>query len=285
MRMPGMSSFGFIVFLMIFIKQHYSDEVLYNPHREFPCDSSIAIGPKIPKHLISMVSVWQQLPHPWQYRLWTEKEIDEMGLINRDLYDKADNYAEKSDIARYEILARYGGVYADCDVRFVRPEELRKMHMNYDFYAGLEQLSDQRTFSIGNSIIGCVPNHPVIHNMVKNMHTWNILCRDYYAQEITNGRTIERWEPTCLRTGPGYLSATFYKYGMQDCVHRNIIFPPDTFYPYDFTPDHEDIVARHGYEGSWLKKRYHSLQDFYSWIYEYLLSMFGCYYVPPYYGK
>jgi hypothetical protein len=243
------------------------------------------IGPKLPTHLISMVSIWQQLPYPWQYKLWTEKEIDALGLINRDLYDAATNYAEKSDIVRYEILARFGGVYADCDVTLVRPEELQKLHMNYDFYAGLEQLSDQRTFSIGNSIIGCVPNHPVMHAIVKDMHAWNSMCKDYYVQEAANGRVVEKWEPTCLRTGPGYLSAMVYKHGAQDLLHRNIIFPPDTFYPYDFTQDKPDIIARHEYEGSWLKKRFISLRDFYEWVHEFLFSMFGCNYVPPYYGK
>lgn len=255
MRVPGMTSFGFMTYLNDIYQTNYSDDILQSTPRIPLVIHQIWIGPKIPKHLISMISIWQQLPHPWKYKLWTEKEIDALGLINRDLYEAAGNYAEKSDIARYEILARYGGVYADCDVNLIRPEELQKFHMNYDFYAGLEQLSDQRTFSIGNSIIGCVANHPVIHNMVKDMHAWNVMCKQYYAQEIENGRSIEKWEPTCLRTGPGYLSAMVYKIGAQDCVHRNIIFPPDTFYPYDFTQDKPEIIARHGYEGSWLKKK------------------------------
>ena len=54
--------------------------------------------------------------HPdWEYTFWSEKEIDEFGLKNKELYDKAKNYATKSDIARCEILYRLGGLYVDAD--------------------------------------------------------------------------------------------------------------------------------------------------------------------------
>lgn len=286
LRLPGMTSFNFIVGLNELYQNNYSDATLQAEPRIPLIVHQIWLGPRIPKHLISMIGVWQQLPAPWQYKLWTEKEIEALELTNYDLYAKADNYAEKSDIVRYEILLRYGGVYVDCDVDLIRPEELQKMHMNYDFYAGLEQLSDQRTFSIGNSIIGCVPNHPVIHHMVKEMKAWNDMAHAYYVQEKESGRHIEKWEPTCLRTGPGYLSAMFYTYGLGDTHFKNIIFPPDTFYPYDFTQDKPDIVARHGYEGSWLKRGFISLRELYALLAEFLARILGFEftYVPPYYG-
>jgi mannosyltransferase OCH1-like enzyme len=36
-------------------------------------------------------------------------------------FDRASNFGEKSDIWRYEILFRLGGVYVDTDFECVRP--------------------------------------------------------------------------------------------------------------------------------------------------------------------
>lgn len=54
--------------------------------------------------------------HQWEYRLWREKEIDEFGLKWRSLYDSTVSLHERSDLARIEILSRFGGFYFDCDM-------------------------------------------------------------------------------------------------------------------------------------------------------------------------
>ena len=57
-------------------------------------------------------------------RKWTEKEIDQLNLKNQKIYDfyKYDcqgpfpyNLRAMSDIARLEIINRFGGYYFDCD--------------------------------------------------------------------------------------------------------------------------------------------------------------------------
>ena len=50
----------------------------------------------------------------WTYKLWTEQEIDELNLINKKQYENEKFYNGKSDIARYEILYRFGGVFMRC---------------------------------------------------------------------------------------------------------------------------------------------------------------------------
>ena len=39
-----------------------------------------------------------------------EEELKRQPLINADLYEKASNWGQKSDILRMELLLRYGGV-------------------------------------------------------------------------------------------------------------------------------------------------------------------------------
>ncbi len=47
-----------------------------------------------------------------QFREWN---VQLLYLQKHGAYDQADNYGFKSDIARYEILYRFGGVYVDTD--------------------------------------------------------------------------------------------------------------------------------------------------------------------------
>ncbi|GAI63343.1 unnamed protein product, partial [marine sediment metagenome] len=75
----------------------------------------IWLGSPFPEKYAYFQSTWQ-LHHPdWEYKLWTEKEIEEFGLTNKAAYDESTNYGQKSDIARYEILYRIGGLYVDTD--------------------------------------------------------------------------------------------------------------------------------------------------------------------------
>ena len=55
--------------------------------------------------------------HPdWEYKLWTDETVKEITLINQELFDKAKNYGEKSDILKWELVYRFGGVYIDTDM-------------------------------------------------------------------------------------------------------------------------------------------------------------------------
>ena len=40
---------------------------------------------------------------------------------DRSLFDRAETYAQKADIARYEVVHRFGGVYVDTDMECLRP--------------------------------------------------------------------------------------------------------------------------------------------------------------------
>ena len=58
----------------------------------------------------------------WEYRLWTEKEVKELTLVNKKFYNRLaknnkryDKFAGMADILRYEILYQFGGVFIDAD--------------------------------------------------------------------------------------------------------------------------------------------------------------------------
>lgn len=217
-------------------------------------------APRIPKiihhiwlgsELPDRYKAWQQtwlIHHPdWQYWLWTQKDIDELGLKNRAQFDAALTYGEKSDIARYEILYKFGGVYTDSDFECIQPMDV--FHHCCDFYAGLEGT----TGVIGNSIIGSVAGHPIIKQCIDTL------------RGAEKGK--EGWQYVVDRTGPGHVTSCVKAAIMTDELptSRIVIFPACYFFPwYPMRPEPRPIenvikslrpetFALHLWESSWVK--------------------------------
>ena len=120
--------------------------------------------------------------HPdWDFKLWTDDNINSMDLQYRDLYDKARSWLGKSDILRYEILMKYGGVYRDTDVKCIRP--LDELLYKYDFFAGLETYNhpwlklflnnsnyNGPYIPINNGFIGATPQHNILNYTLRDIN-------------------------------------------------------------------------------------------------------------------
>lgn len=107
----------------------------------------------------------------WEHRLWTETEIDELKLKNRKQYDyyyNSGQYHGASDVARLEILEKYGGMYIDADT-----ERLRDFTGDYlyaDIFAVNESdIREGLGHRIANGIIGCQPHSPTIKEYIKRI--------------------------------------------------------------------------------------------------------------------
>jgi len=82
----------------------------------------IWLGPRPPPAELERRAAAFAALHPtWTRTLWRDGDVAAFGLANAAAFRAARNWGEKSDIARYEILLRHGGVYADCDFEFLRP--------------------------------------------------------------------------------------------------------------------------------------------------------------------
>ncbi len=216
---------------------------------------SFSLSPTIPKiiHQIWLGSEfpekykeWQHswiLHHPgWQYKLWQEKDIDEFGLENRDLYDAAPDYGYRSDIARYEILYRIGGLYIDTDFECLQPFDILH-HGPYSLYIGLQPL-DVSVPQLGIGLIGSIPGNAILRDCIDGLK-----------------KSAQQTRITMLATGPLYFTRTFCQ-----SVLRNpgvsIVFPPTYFYPCGYSQQGTDQAiwqrpesfAVHHWQGSWLNK-------------------------------
>lgn len=176
----------------------------------------IWIGPHEQPVLLKkcLESVERLLPD-WTCKLWTDKEVHDLNLVNQLYYDQAETYAEKADILRYEILYRYGGVYLDSDIELVKA--LDELHYTYQFYAGV--LPPDVQDDLNNAVIGSIPGHPILRH-----------CIDTIKDD-------RQWSSITKRTGPSHFKRSFLAIA-QDYPEQIIALPKTAFYPLDYTKRH-----------------------------------------------
>lgn len=199
----------------------------------------IWLGSSFPEKYVAFRDTWLKNHPDWEYKLWTEKEIDELGLTNQELYNYAINYGERSDIAKYEIIYRFGGSYIDTDYESYKP--LDDIHKAYDFYLGIQPL-DTGHVQIGLGLFGARPGHPLLKTAIDEI-----------------GKKDKKIEAIVLRTGPLFFTLLFYHLAPQ-CTDRVIALPAGFVYPMGYQEKAKDkstwlrpeSIANHHWAGSWL---------------------------------
>lgn len=138
--------------------------------------------------------------HPdWQFKLWEDKEAGK--LVNTQfprLFETYINYPleiQRSNILRYLVLHKFGGVYLDLDLHCrIALDGLR----NETFLTPPANPS-----GINNAFIASIPNHPFWSHVEDNLITFNV---DWFnSPYITN----------MFSTGCHFLSTMHRLYGDQ----------------------------------------------------------------------
>ncbi len=172
----------------------------------------IWVGPKTPPAIFKncVEAIRTYLPE-WECILWTDKEVRKLTLTNQKYYDEETNYGAKSDILRYELLYRFGGVYLDVDMVLLKPLDI--LHHTYEFYTCL--MPSYTPDVIANGVIGCVPRHPIMKHCIatiKDHHHMSSVIR---------------------RTGPIHFEKSFHKVTNKLRDKRIIALPRTFFLPLD----------------------------------------------------
>jgi mannosyltransferase OCH1-like enzyme len=114
----------------------------------------------IPDHYQRWAQRWVELNAGWSMKLWSDQNLPE--IINRAEFDAAEKMAAKSDILRYEICARHGGVYIDTDFEPLRPIE--------PILAGVRSFqADELEDRPCNALLGCVADDPFYQKVVESL--------------------------------------------------------------------------------------------------------------------
>lgn len=129
------------------------------------------VGPPMPGEFAAFAARWRELHPGWDYRLWTEPELAQLDMANRSIYDAADRLTHhrheaaqlRADVARYEILHSYGGVYLDTDIAPLRPLD--------PLIAGtsLGMAWETNGVHVGNSVIVAAPANPVLAAIIRGI--------------------------------------------------------------------------------------------------------------------
>ncbi len=203
------------------------------------------LGGPLPEAYQGWSRSWGCLNRGWEYRLWDEKAIRSMGLRNDRAFRQSRSYGVKSDIARYEILERFGGVYADTDFECLKPFD--EISERCSFFAGII-FGDSPV--INNGLVGSAPGHELLKKAVDGLSS-PVMTKD--GMEVLD------------RSGPGYFTNLIFQ-AWEDLNSEDVIFPSTYFYPWpNFRRQEQTSVqearnyvrewscAIHYWEASWLK--------------------------------
>jgi len=187
-------------------------------------------GTAIPDAYEAYWNAWQRQFPSCEFRTWTDQDMEGLEL-SRPALERLSSSVCKADLARYEILYKFGGIYLDCDImpyQHFCPE---------DFVAQLTVCNETESpeyCSIG--FIGAPKGHALFLELIDH---------------ISNSH-IDEMRPN-ISTGPWLFGRHLENY-----PHRRL--PPAAFYPYLYDEPQSSTWARslastfgiHIWGGSWL---------------------------------
>lgn len=177
----------------------------------------IWLGSPFPDKYKILTDRWKVMHPDWTFILWDEQKIEEFGLTNKWMYDESKNPGTKSDVARYEILHSYGGVYIDID--FVCSKNFDDI-LYLDMFCGIIGTYDGKPVDsdncTANSIFGVSKGNKLLEKIILNVKEQRIIPTN--ISEIMRLTGSEMFSRTVI--------ANFSQYPM------TVIFPASYFYPF-----------------------------------------------------
>lgn len=195
----------------------------------------------MPEFLQKNIDTWERLCPGYEIIRWDEDNYDVSKIpFMREAFEQK-RYGFATDVARLDILYRYGGIYMDTDVTLLK---------------GLDELLYQEAFvsveKWGNintgGGCGAVQYHPMIKKMLEFRSGFHFLLADGSHNTETNGL---------------YETAPFVEAGMRidntaQRVEGVTVYPSSVFHPYDYLSCQnelqEDTFGIHHFYGGWMGK-------------------------------
>jgi mannosyltransferase OCH1-like enzyme len=176
---------------------------------------------------LHFAETWRRLHPGWEMILWTEKNLPRLEL--QAYFDGDYSFSLKSDIARYEILRSFGGLYLDVDVECQK--NMEPLLAGADVVAGFE-----REGTLCTAVMASVPADPL----------WDGILRELPG-------VIEMHGGNSGQAGP-----VLFSHHAVPC-QRVPKLPPAAFYPYGWWEKHRrgetfpEAYAVHHWDGSWTR--------------------------------
>jgi FkbM family methyltransferase len=178
---------------------------------------------------------WEELHPGWRFVTWSEKDL--AFLRNRAEFEAAEELSQKSNIARYEILLREGGVYADCDLEPLR--NIEPLLIGASLVVGEEQPG-----RLNNAFVAAIPGHPAL---------------EYAVEQLPESFGSQLGELSPQRTGPAFWTRCVRR-SAADRGFKPRVLKREVLYPYTYTQKNLQVrhfpeaYAVHHWAKSWVRK-------------------------------
>ncbi len=181
----------------------------------------------MPAREVRFGETFAQCNHGWTVRLWTDEDLPTLD-IGESERTRARSASELSNLVRYEVLHRFGGVYADTDFECLKP--LTPILRGIDAFAALEAPGRA---AVG--LLGSVAGHPVFGRAARltretlgtGAHSADANGPYFFSLLLEQGHDL-----TILET------SMFYPYSWEETVSPDMTFP--------------DAYAVHHWAKSWV---------------------------------
>jgi len=183
------------------------------------------IGSDLPKIYDGNIKDWKNKNPNFEVVVWDDKAVNEFlqGRKLEQIFHSSNNMGIKSDVARYEILKQYGGLYLDTDF-ICLSSEFEFIHDNLSFYSCC---SFEKKLNIFNGMLAAEPNHPIINLCIEN-------CDLSRCQSIACESTRVLYQ-----TGPYLFTRCIVTYLYNTHRDNEVVFPAQYFYPFPATMRHD----------------------------------------------
>jgi mannosyltransferase OCH1-like enzyme len=185
-------------------------------------------GQPVPDEYAAYTATWLRLHPGWEYRLWNLDNLD-FALRRPELIPQAKSYSQMSDLLRFEVLYRYGGVYIDTDF-----EPFKCIEPLLDGVRMFLCSEDGETLTA--SIVGAEESSPLFLRLLDELP-------EQIGLEAPN-----------IETGPTYVTRTLLTGGFGDeltLLPTRYFFPYNTYDLYRKDESFPDAYAAHRYAHSW----------------------------------
>lgn len=195
----------------------------------------------IPQEQQKCINTWKIFFSDFEIKEWNEKNsaLEECEFA-KQAYDRK-RYAFVSDYVRAKVLYKYGGIYLDTDIYW-----MKKMStlLNYDGFLGFE-----RKAFIGTAVMACTPHNSVIGDLLQYYEKHNFVDKHGNEDNIANVSILtDILKKKGLKTN-----------GQPQIIDNMMVYNREVFFPkklntYKFEIT-EKTCAVHLAKNSWMTER------------------------------
>lgn len=192
------------------------------------------------KLICKCIQTWREKMPDWQIKEWNESNLDlDINTYCRDAYNSG-RYAFASDVLRFSILSKYGGLYMDVDVEILKPiDDLLEKH---EAFSGFEY--NDRLINPGLILYSKGPHNSVIDRMLESYQDSKFEVDELMPQTV------------CERMTELLILAGMRPDGTFQTVENFTVFPATYFCPtnniWSVQLFSDETRTIHHYNASWL---------------------------------